>query len=266
MKKAAIVSVITVLLTASYANAAYVIDGNVDDWGIDLNQAVSRHYLDKNLPSGGLDIDYVTEDNATLADGWIKVGPGWSVANGFDAEALYFDNDATNAYIALIQGMPENGALAGNRWLGGDIAIDADNDLLSGYKGYEFALVTREHGGLNAGSLYNVLEWNNVYYNQHKDSNPWNAKTVVSPGAVVEFFYNQNPVNGHYVIEASVPLEILGIDAAKTSDLRIHWTQQCGNDRLDLVGDVNPVPEPATGALFAFGCLLGLLKRRLNKL
>ncbi|CAD7772621.1 MAG: hypothetical protein KIIPBIDF_00374 [Candidatus Methanoperedenaceae archaeon GB50] len=87
----------------------YVIDGKVSDWGIDLFAASSKGYLNSHLPSGGLDIDYITEDNAYNGGGWQYVGPGYTYQNYFDAEAIYFDNDQDYAYIAIIQGLLEEG-------------------------------------------------------------------------------------------------------------------------------------------------------------
>ena len=113
--------IIQILITAAFVlffgifevSMGYVIDGDVSDWGIDLFAASSKGYLNSHLPSGGLDIDCVTEDNASTAinpargDHWWKVGPLWSWYNYFDAEAIYFDNDQDYAYIAIIQGLPE---------------------------------------------------------------------------------------------------------------------------------------------------------------
>jgi len=60
------VGIILGLFAAGGSEAtSYTIDGNVDDWGINLSSATSKGYLDTNLPSGGLDIDCVTEDNAS---------------------------------------------------------------------------------------------------------------------------------------------------------------------------------------------------------
>ena len=71
--------------------------------------ASSKGYLNSHLPSGGLDIDYITEDNAYNGGGWQYVEPGWTYQNYFDAEAIYFDNDQDYAYIAIIQGLLEEG-------------------------------------------------------------------------------------------------------------------------------------------------------------
>ena len=111
--------IIQILITAAFVlffgifevSMGYVIDGKVSDWGIDLFAAgaSSKGYLDTHLPSGGLDIDYITEDNAYNGSGWQYVGPGYTYQNYFDAEAIYFDNDQYYAYIAIIQGLLEEG-------------------------------------------------------------------------------------------------------------------------------------------------------------
>jgi hypothetical protein len=257
MRTRLFLAVLAVLLMSSPVRAAYVIDGNVNDWGINLSQAKSKGYLNTHNPSGGLDIDYVQEDNADVNDGWIKVDPGWSVGNGFDAEAFYFDNDATNAYIAIIQGMPNTGAIANGTWLPGDIAINADNNAGTGYKGYEFGLVTRNHAALQAGRLYSVNAWNDAAYYEHRAANPWDVKSVVGSGDVVEFVYTNTAINGHYVIEACIPLALLGISSNTQAQLQLHWAQQCGNDVLNLNADVNPVPEPSSMALLFISFMIG---------
>ena len=44
-------------------------------------------------------------------------------------------------------------------------------------------------------------------------------------------------------------------------DVWIHWTMKCGNDYLNLHGDVNAVPEPSSLSLLAGGLLLSAVKR-----
>ncbi|MFH1063262.1 MAG: PEP-CTERM sorting domain-containing protein [Candidatus Omnitrophota bacterium] len=257
MKTRLFLTILVSLFLCSSASASYVIDGDVSDWGIDLGQAQLKYYLNNNNPSGGLDIDYAREDNADTNDGWIQVYPGWSIGNGFDAEAFYFDNDATNAYIALIQGMPDTGEIANGTWLPGDIAINADNNAATGYKGYELGLALRDHASLLAGRLYSVTAWNDSAYSQHSAANPWDIKSVVGSGDVVEFVYTDTAINGHYVIEASIPLSLLGIGSNTTTQLQLHWAQQCGNDMLNLTADVNPVPEPSSMALLFISLIVG---------
>lgn len=234
----------------------YTIDGKVNDWGIDLYAAGAnkKPYLNTNLPSGGLNINAVTEDNADEYTDWTFVGPLWSYYNHFDAEAMYFDNDQTHAYIAIITGLPKQGYdPPGNTAYGhqdykfkpGDIAIDADNNGT-----YEFGI------DIATGNLINVTDWDDVYYSAGSAANPWRIADGSDVGAA-SFVYSADSVNTHYVLEAAILLSDLGLDANSIHPVTIHWTMECGNDNLNLAADVNPVPEPATLLLLGTG-LIGL--------
>ncbi|MCU0652365.1 MAG: hypothetical protein MUC39_05445 [Candidatus Omnitrophica bacterium] len=221
----------------------YNIDGNLVDWNVllDLSAALEKGYLDANLPLGsGFGVEWATEDNAGNNTGWQFVGPGYSYyGNDFDAETIYFDNDQNYAYLVIVQGLPISGGTAlGNPWFySGDIGIDINGDGV-----YEYAIdVSAYDAQSRTTQLYGNVVWNNVYYSQFAESNPWTINSGIDLGAI-DFVYSGNQ-NSHYVLEAKIPLSLLGVSAGNS--LAIHWTQQCGNDSLKLTTDLNSVnPQP----------------------
>ncbi|MGD9162958.1 MAG: PEP-CTERM sorting domain-containing protein [Desulfobacteraceae bacterium] len=230
---------------------AYTIDGNVDDWGVYLTDsgADEKPYLNTHLPSGGNDIDYFTEDNADKDDGNFYVNPGYSGSgNMYDAEAIYFDNDGTYGYIAII-----TGTSASDPYGPGDIAIDFGS---GGEYGYEYGIDIFTH------QLIQVTDWQNVAYTQHGVSNPYAINSGSYIGDVNLVYSSE--INDHYVIEASFLLSDLGLTAGDTFGL--HWTMRCGNDEVDLTADINPVPEPATMLLLGTGLVsLAGFRRKFKK-
>ncbi|MCM8774592.1 MAG: PEP-CTERM sorting domain-containing protein [Candidatus Omnitrophica bacterium] len=243
----------------------YIIDGYVDDWGVNLSpiNAKSKGYLDSNLPTGGLDIDFITEDNADDTGNW-PVGPGGSTKNYYDAEAFYFDNDANYAYIALSQGLSRSGY---NSIDPGDIAIG----FSSGSYSYGIDVSSYDPGNKKANLYGNIKSWDSVTISAHQPySDPWRFKITGGNAQLldaIDFVYSSSQ-NTHYILEARIPLTLLGVTATPGSSITpifLHWTMECGNDFLNLSADINPVPEPSSLVLMLLS-FLGLGGRKiLNK-
>ncbi len=259
MKKPLLIVLFLMFFCIPHAQAVYTIDGNVNDWGVILNSASkTKGYLDTHTPTGGNDIDYITEDNADKNSGTVLVGPGYSTGNRYDAEAIYFDNDYFNAYLAVITGLPSTETL----YPAGDIFIDTgkyQNPSSPFYNPnkYQYAIDI-----LNS-KLYSLDSWINVSVHDYSVSNPWRAgnnKTFIDN---INFIYGPER-NTHYVLEASIPLADLGLanNIEGQEDVWLHWTMKCGNDYLNLHGDAHAAPEPRTIALLMTGLGLGFNKLR----
>jgi lipopolysaccharide/colanic/teichoic acid biosynthesis glycosyltransferase len=99
----------------------------------------------------------------------------------------------------------------------------------------------------------------------YASADPWTINQGTRLGGV-DFVYSGDQ-NSHYVMEARIPLGLLGLADAYHL-LNIHWTMECGNDALDLGADVDPVPEPSTMALMFMGIvgsLAAFVRKRYNE-
>lgn len=170
---------------------------------------------------------------------------------------MYFDNDNEFVYSAIISGLPQTGATFGP----GDIFIDTGfyQDPLS--VSYDVNKLYRYGLGIDISEkkLYSVDNWNESFYAQHRAaSDPWSIGSGTDPGAI-EFAYGDN-INSHYVMEAKIPLAMLGIGHGE-SDVWLSWTMRCGNDYLKMQADTTVAPEPVSLVLLSGG-LLGVFSIR----
>ena len=246
---------IFLLVGKSFAGLYYIDGDLIKDWGVKPGLYGSSDWK----PNEG--VFWISEDQTGGDDAY--VGPGWG-GQLYDVEAIYFDYDNEYAYIAIVTGFPYSGDYWNNyRFLPGDIAIDFEIDGK-----YEYGIITtssyyRPYYAVlgSPGDVYRVTSWA-VAYERTRYEGTWKGEsdpTVIKKGEKighVELCYKKKYYAGdykwHYVIETKVPLDIFGDDWGLP--LRVHWTQTCGNDYLNL--DVI-IPEPSSIFLLSLG-LFGL--------
>lgn len=154
---------VAALLLMVMPAAAYTIDGDCSDWGVNpTNDLSNPNRLDDSslIPTIG-GISYAIEnDDADWAYGAVRnnmsnfTGLEWC-----DIEAMYVDDDSEFIYVLLITSMPKNGMNWGSDHIQpGDLAFDFNEDGIFEY-GVKIVQNDEQGGFGSVGAIYSDLTW-----------------------------------------------------------------------------------------------------------
>jgi hypothetical protein len=265
------------------------IDGSLADWG--LGKLVTDPWSAEGtwVPSAG--ISFVVEDNNNPAlsaspypftgvhikgtgsfysfynepkvqdihGNWVLEPVG---GEGFDLEATYLSQDASNLYLGIVTSVnpAETGGLRP-----GDLALNIDGDPTTGENGYEYGIVFGEHpylgSGLVQGDIVYLPDWESTGAVLPLDR-PDVIKGFQAGGGIVgnlgsDLAYDNSwmTVLDHskpnYVIEAAIPKALIGATGKTLSISNLFYADNCLNDTLY-------VPEFPTIAI-SIGAILGIM-------
>jgi hypothetical protein len=245
----------TLVLILSLAGAAGAT--LLSDWfGVDLS-TTSGIFTNDWTPATAT-ADYVIDDNWSAYHGRPAHG-----GEQFDIEAMYFDNDATNAYIAIVTSF---NVLNGVNFLGehivpGDLAMDLG--LGPNTLGVDV------DGGTGRVAETTMSDWyqGNTAFVAEQGPTNFNGGTTLGYAGVSAYNYNLTERGyGTYVLEVTIDRSLFS-NPAYTDQVGLAWTMGCRNDVIGLNGDFDDdtvVPEPSTLLLLGTGLLgmAGVVRRR----
>lgn len=241
-----------IVISASANNCGkYGIDGDLSDWGLDLNQDWSENST--WLPNSG--VYFVVEDNFDPRYGVSPMGVhirgvgsyystyeepkvqhrdgSWVIepygSDYYDIEAMYFDQDDGCIYIAVVTG--ENPDAEGDA-RPGDLALNLDGDSSTGEYGYEYGIKLGTKTGLEQFGIYSNPDWQEPFYI------PMNRPSVLLSGTKVgdasgvyvdSGIYDNGKTN--YIIELAIPKDKVG-NPGYVSIYNLHLSEGCGNEHV----------------------------------
>lgn len=229
-----------------------------DMFGVSLSVGATGAFDNSWAPISAT-ADYLVDDNFSLH--FMRAPYGGEL---FDIEAIYFDDDADNAYLAVVGSfpVPMGAEFLGTTVAAGDLGIDLGygaRDLGVDIDGATGLVEDTDPGDWFQSSNFFVAE-----------VGPTNCAGGVALGYASLDFYDYGLVErgyGTYVFEVTIDRDLLGSPTAGDY-IGFDWTMGCRNDVIHLDGDFDndtpPVPEPGTLLLLGSGILgaAGFVRRR----
>ncbi|EHQ34335.1 hypothetical protein [Methanoplanus limicola] len=270
--------IVLVIVGLTSAASAYTIDGDLSDWGLAELKTGDWSINDTWVPNEG--IMYMVEDNhnpnhggstgvhirgtgstytfydepyMTNCDTGLPESEPYGREHN-DLEAMYFDQDAENFYVAIVTSVVPNGS----GWLRpGDIALNLDNNAGTGDYGYEYGIRTREDAF--QGQILKDPKWEDIGLLCPVGPDVISDGTGTYVGDA-DFIYTKTWLNkqdngyDNYVIEICVSKALVNVTGQVSfSSLRV--ADNCLNDHVSYVPEF---PEIAVSLALIVGSIFAV--------